>query len=78
VEHAAAQLARGRLILGKNLEQLDVRYVDIGDCPDEQQLVVYPRVVALDPGGQGATEGSSLVAQRGVLGDAEGPGEQLA
>jgi hypothetical protein len=77
VEDAAAQLARGRLVLGEDLEQLDVRYVNIGDCPDEQQLVVYPRVVALDPGGQGAAEGSSLVTQRGVLSDAEGPGEQL-
>jgi hypothetical protein len=77
VKYAAAQLTRERLIFGKNLEQLDVRYVDIGDCPDEQQFVVYPRVVALDPGGQSAAKGASLVAQRGVLSDAEGPGKQL-
>lgn len=32
VKDAAAQLARERLVLGKDLEQLDVRYVNIGDC----------------------------------------------
>jgi len=51
-----------------------VRHVDIGDCPDEQQLVIYARVIALNPGRQGSAESSPLVTQRGILGGTESPG----
>src|SRR6266550_2382938 len=67
---AAAELSWQRPFAGHEREQPYVRLVNVGDRPDEEQLIVYPRVVARDPGGQGPAEGAPLVTQRGVLGDA--------
>jgi hypothetical protein len=56
------QLARGSLARDQG-EQPDVRRVDVGHCPDEQQPIVNRGAVAGDPC-KGAAEGAPLVALR--------------
>jgi hypothetical protein len=63
--------------LEKNPGRFDVGLVNVGDGSDKQQLVVYPGVVTFDASGQGASERPTLVAQSGVLGNAEYAGKQL-
>jgi len=43
----------------------------------KQQFLIDPRVIAGDAGGQGAAEGAPFLAQRGVLGDPQGTGEEF-
>lgn len=62
---------------GHKREQRYVRLVEVGDRPEEQQLIVYPGVVARDPGALGAAESAPLVTQRDVVWMLSTPGKQL-
>jgi len=52
-------------------------FVEVGDGACEEQFVIDLGVVAGDAIGEGSSVGAPLVAQGGVLRDAEGEGEQL-
>jgi hypothetical protein len=54
VEDAAAFPAWCELLARDQGEQPDVRRVDVGPCPDEQQPIVNRGAVAGDPGCEGA------------------------